>query len=65
MASVALLLLVAALSYLLFRSLRQYNGLKAFGGHWAAGWTRLWLYTTVSSGKMNIYFTEVNDKYGM
>lgn len=65
MASAALLLLIAGISYYIYREAQRYYSLKAFGGHWTAGWTRLWLLRAHSSGRMNLYFTEANDKYGM
>lgn len=63
--TVLMLLLATGIAYYIYRKARQYYGLKAFGGHWTAGWTRLWLLRAHSSGRMNLYFTEANDKYGM
>jgi hypothetical protein len=46
--------LVAALVVLyIVRSVRTYLSLKQFGGHWSAGWSRLWLLKTQSSGEMH------------
>lgn len=60
-----LLLVFAFLTiYSVVRSIRRYYALKAFGGHWSAGWSRLWLLKTQSSGYMNKTFTEINRKYG-
>ena len=46
------------------RTLQQYWALREFKGPWVAGFSRLWLLRANGSGKMNIAFTEVNDKYG-
>lgn len=65
MAASAMLVAVAGL--LLFwvvRKVRQYYALRAFGGHWAAGWTRMWHLQTSKSGRMNKIFTDINDQYG-
>lgn len=60
-----LLLVFAFLAiYSVVRSVRRYYALKAFGGHWSAGWSRLWLLKTQSSGYMNKTFTEINRKHG-
>lgn len=46
------------------RTLQQYWALSEFKGPWVAGISRLWLLRANGSGKMNLAFTEVNDKYG-
>lgn len=63
----AVLLLLAIGSCLIFwitRKIRQFYALRAFGGHWSAGWSRLWLLWAHGSGNMNHIFTDMNDKYG-
>ncbi|TKX23309.1 cytochrome P450 monooxygenase-like protein 23 [Elsinoe australis] len=50
--------------YRLARKVQLYFSLRDFGGHWTAGWTRLWLLRVNNSGKMNEYFREINEKYG-
>ncbi|CAK4030672.1 related to pisatin demethylase (cytochrome P450) [Lecanosticta acicola] len=57
-------LIFALIVVLLVRSVRQHQALKDFGGHWLAGWSRLWLLKTQGSGEMNRRFTEINNKYG-
>ncbi|KAF2154696.1 cytochrome P450, partial [Myriangium duriaei CBS 260.36] len=59
-------LLAIALGLVLWaaRKIQQYNTLKDFGGHWTAGWTRLWLLRAHNSGNMNHVFTDINDRYG-
>lgn len=64
MLSLTLLLGIALLAFYAARSVRTYYALRDFGGHWSAGWSRLWLLKTQSSGYMNKTFTEVNQKYG-
>ncbi|PNS20907.1 Isotrichodermin C-15 hydroxylase [Sphaceloma murrayae] len=64
MLSAVLLVLAALVLYRVYRTLRLYYNLRDFGGHWAAGWTRLWLLRVNSSGKMNEHFREINEKYG-
>lgn len=59
--SLPLALLLLAL---LARQIRIYYALNAFGGHWSAGWSRLWLLRTQRSGVMNRRFTDINRKYG-
>jgi hypothetical protein len=46
------------------RSVRTYLSLKQFGGHWSAGWSRLWLLKTQSSGEMHKRFAALNRKHG-
>ncbi|KAK0248246.1 hypothetical protein LTR91_017356 [Friedmanniomyces endolithicus] len=55
---------LALLALYLVRAIRTYYSLSHFGGHWVAGWSRLWLLRTQGSGEMNRRFTEVNRKYG-
>lgn len=59
-------LIVGLCLFLLYvvRTLQQYWALSAFKGPWVAGFSRLWLLRANGSGKMNLAFTEVNDKYG-
>ncbi|KAI1338367.1 pisatin demethylase [Xylariaceae sp. FL0016] len=54
-------LLVAAWVH---HTVRAYLSLREFGGHWSAGWSRLWLFRTQSSGEMHRQFQELNDRYG-
>ncbi|KAF2841841.1 putative P450 monooxygenase [Patellaria atrata CBS 101060] len=56
----------AILLFLLYiaREIRAYYNLKQFGGPWIVGFSRIWLYRSIMSGRMNIHFTELNDKYG-
>ena len=60
----ALFLLGALTAIFAARKIHQYWILRAFGGHWTAGWTRMWLLRTQSSGNMNKIFTSINDQYG-
>ncbi|EME45124.1 hypothetical protein DOTSEDRAFT_33703 [Dothistroma septosporum NZE10] len=46
------------------QSVRQCYALRDFGGHWSAGWSRLWLLKAQSSGEMNKRFTDINQRYG-
>lgn len=64
MLSLTLLLGIALFAFHVARCVKTYNSLKDFGGHWSAGWSRLWLLKTQSSGYMNKIFTEVNQKHG-
>ena len=59
-----LLLVFALLAVFVVRKIRAYYGLKQFGGHWSAGWSRLWLLKASRSGEMNKRFIAVNNKYG-
>ena len=59
--------LLAALGFIVIyivRTLQQYLALNEFKGPWLAGFSRLWLLRANGSGKMNLAFTKVNDKYG-
>lgn len=60
-------LIVAIAIFVLYvvRSIKTYHSLKHFGGHWSAGWSRIWLLRTQGSGFMNKTFTAVNNEYGM
>lgn len=64
MVSATLLLVFALLGLYVARKTRQYYVLKDFGGHWSAGWSRLWLLKTQGSGKMNRTFTKINKQHG-
>ena len=64
MLSAALILAIALVASYVVQSVRTYYALKDFGGHWSAGWSRIWLLRTGSSGYMNKTFTAVNHKYG-
>lgn len=52
-----------ALAYVV-HSVRTYNSLKQFGGHWSAGWSRLWLLRTQGSGEMHKRFAALNRTHG-
>ncbi|KAK6441577.1 hypothetical protein LTR95_002197 [Oleoguttula sp. CCFEE 5521] len=58
--------LLCALLVLAFvtRKVRAYYGLRQFGGHWSAGWSRVWLLRTQSSGEMHKRFAALNRKHG-
>lgn len=60
----SLLLAIALLALYVLRSVKTFASLRHFGGHWSAGWSRIWLLRTQSSGHMNKTFTAVNDQYG-
>lgn len=64
MSSALVLLLAALLTTFVARKVRTYYALRQFGGHWSAGWSRLWLYQAQSSGEMNKIFTEINREHG-
>lgn len=64
MASLAYLLVAAICVAFFIRSIHTYLSLKQFGGHWSAGWSRLWLLQTQGSGEMHKRFTAINRKYG-
>jgi len=64
MLSAVLILGIALFVYYVVRSVQTYYALRQFGGHWSAGWSRLWLLHTQGSGEMNKRFTAVNRKYG-
>lgn len=46
------------------RAIKTWYNLRQFGGHWSAGWSRLWMLRTQGSGEMNKRFTELNRQYG-
>jgi len=64
MASAAYFLAAALAVVLIVRSIRTYLSLKQFGGHWSAGWSRLWLLKTQSSGEMHKRFAALNREHG-
>lgn len=64
MVPVALLVVFVLFIAVVVRSIRQQRALKDFDGPWSAGWSRLWLLRTQSSGEMNKRFTQLNRKYG-
>jgi hypothetical protein len=65
MLSTILLVSVAFVAIYVVRATARNNALKQFGGHWSAGWSRIWLLRTQGSGEMNLRFTALNEKYGM
>jgi hypothetical protein len=64
MASAAYFLAAALVVLYILRSIRTHLSLKQFGGHWSAGWSRLWLLKTQSSGEMHKRFAALNRKHG-
>ena len=58
------LVAVVLVAWYIGSAVRTNRALRDFGGHWSAGWSRLWLLRTQSSGQMNVIFTELNQKYG-
>lgn len=64
MVSAAYFLVAALAVAYVVRSVRTYYSLKQFGGHWSAGWSRLWLLNTQSSGEMHKRFAALNRKHG-
>ena len=64
MISITLFLVVALAILYVARSIQKFLSLRHFGGHWSAGWSRLWLLRTQGSGEMNKRFTTLNNKYG-
>lgn len=64
MVSAAYILPIALLVLYIVRSIRTYYSLKDFGGHWSAGWSRLWLLRAQMSGEMHKRFTALSRKYG-
>jgi len=64
MVPIVVIVVGLALALYVFRKIRQFRSLQEFKGPWFAGWSRLWLLRANGSGKMNLVFTEVNDKYG-
>lgn len=64
MVSAAYFLVAALAVAYVVRSIRTYYSLKQFGGHWSAGWSRLWLLSTQSSGEMHKRFAALNRKHG-
>ena len=59
-----LLLAIALFVFYVIHCLRTFFYLRHFGGHWSAGWSRIWLLRTQGSGQMNKIFSAVNEKYG-
>jgi hypothetical protein len=64
MLSTILLVSLALAAIYVVRATSRNNALKQFGGHWSAGWSRIWLLRTQGSGEMNLRFTALNEKYG-
>ncbi|KAF2770515.1 putative P450 monooxygenase [Teratosphaeria nubilosa] len=64
MLSAVLFAAIALFAYYVARSIQTYAALRQFGGHWTAGWSRLWLLRTQGSGEMHTRFTAINSKYG-
>lgn len=64
MLSAAALVFLALLSLFIADRIRTYAGLRQFGGHWSAGWSRVWLLNASASGQMHKRFTNLNDEYG-
>lgn len=58
------LVVIALVAFYVLRSIQTYLKLSHFGGHWSAGWSRIWLLRTQGSGQMNKIFTTINDRYG-
>ncbi|CZT20651.1 related to pisatin demethylase (cytochrome P450) [Ramularia collo-cygni] len=54
----------AIFAFYVVRVVRQHHALRHFGGHWSAGWSRLWLLRTQSSGEMHKHFTAINKQHG-
>jgi hypothetical protein len=64
MVPTAVVLAAAFVIFYVVQSVRTYFALRHFGGHWSAGWSRIWLLRTQSSGEMNKIFTVITDEYG-
>lgn len=64
LSTTTLLVAVALVGFYVLRSLKIYSSLSHFGGHWSAGWSRIWLLRTQGGGQMNKVFTAVNDRHG-
>jgi len=64
MLSAVLILGIVLISLYVISSIRTYYALRDFGGHWSAGWSRLWLLQTQGSGEMNKRFTAINKEHG-
>lgn len=65
MVSASLLVAFAILGLVvLLRRCQRHHALRHFGGHWSAGWSRLWLLKSQGSGEMNKIFSAINEKYG-
>lgn len=60
----SLVLVIALFAIYVLRSVRIFYSLKHFPGHWSAGWSRIWLLRTQSSGQMHKVFTAVNKQHG-
>jgi hypothetical protein len=60
----ALVVLLFLLVLYVLRELRGFRALKEFGGPVTASFSRLWLFRATTSGKMNVYFGQVNDEHG-
>lgn len=55
---------VILIAWYIGSAVRTNRALRDFGGHWSAGWSRIWLLRTQLSGRMNVIFTELSQKYG-
>ena len=64
MVSVTLIFGITLVLLYVVRSIQTFLALRHFGGHWSAGWSRLWLLRTQGSGEMHKRFTAINDKHG-
>lgn len=64
MVGMILIASIAIFALYIARVVRQYYALRRFGGHWSAGWSRLWLLRTQGSGEMHKHFTAINKKHG-
>jgi hypothetical protein len=63
--SITLIGVIVLVAIYVFRNVNTYVELREFGGHWSAGWSRLWLLRCHRSGNMHKKFTKINEEYGM